>query len=255
MKKIICIMMSITLILSVGLMSVSAKEKTPDDILLKNGVPNELIEMMPLEQKNDIINNNLKFISYEKVTMNEMEQILPEESYEIRGTIPASDLSFYISTYHLYPYNSTDKKVAVYVNYDWSANKPIMRWTDPFGIAWDSNIWQYEESMWFQYYRLANGNIVNDNGTTLGYAASNGVGWNADIKWVYNSQSVMDNYGFGKVILSVKNPSTSGTTSFQANYSHVTGVGSIGLNFVGISVSYSGGASANSRGVISNFSY
>lgn len=262
MKKLSLLLVFI-MVLSIGSTGVSAKEKdkikTEDEKLVEMGVPSELIEIMPKEQKKDILKQKMEFKSYKKVTMEDLESmqdIDSEDLISIRGTIPTSDLDFYISTYYQYPYNSSEKKVRIYANYDWHV-VPNFTLTDPYGIAWDDDIWRPVDntSMTYTYWKLENGTVKSESDSALSYSATTGCGWDTDIKYAYGLLYVVDNYGWGAITLEAKDPSDSGTTQIHANYSHVHGVGGIGLSFKAISVSYSGGAAHDGRGTYKTFSY
>jgi hypothetical protein len=234
----------------------SAKSATINDILIEKGVPTEMISIMPEEQKADIISKDLIFGSYKKVNYDDMEKNISNNSdLIINGTIPSADMDFYISTYY-YSYSSSDVRVRVYINYDW--NKiPSFTLTDPYGLAWDDSIYLAEPDSTdtYTYWKLEDGTVESEFDNVLAYSASNGAGWNTDIKYAYGLKYVTDNYGFAAITLESKNPKVTGTTQLHANYTHVYGVGSIGLSFKGINVSYSGSASSDSRGTSLNIKY
>lgn len=217
------------------------------------GIPNELLKIMPEDQKDDIIKNNLKFMSYEKVTLDEQHagKISPY------GTIPSSDLNFYISIYYTdSTYNKNIRQIRLYANYDWNV-MPIFTLTDPFGVAWDSNIWRAVDNTAKSsyFYKLGNGTTKNDTDSVLTYSDFGGAGWAVNIRQGYGAWDVNDNYGWGAITLKALNPSATTTTQFHANYTHVYGAGSIGLQFSGISVSYTGSAVSDSRGTYQTLSY
>ena len=261
MKKFISILMLAIMLVSLSSIGVCAKEKTKsDDLKLEElGVPTELLEMMPNEQKKDILKQKLKFKSYEKMSLKDLEsnaEYDSEDFISIEGTIPSADLDFYISTYQQYPYTNTDKRVRVYINYDWAV-VPNFTLTDPYGMAWDDEIWRPvdDTALNYTYWKLENGTVKYEKDDVLAYSDADGAGWNTDIKYAYGLYYVLDNYGWAGITLEAKDPSDAGTSQIHANYTHVYGVGSIGLAFKAVSVSYTGGASADSRGTYKTFTY
>jgi len=256
--KIVMLCMALIMALAVP---VSAKEKASnvDRQLMEQGVPSELIQMMPEEQKNDILRNGGKFQGYEKTTLKEHGSSISDEGVimpSFTGTISSTDMDLYISKYELYPYNSTDKKMRVYVNYEWK-KMPFITLTDAYGVSWDPSLWMPEDnsSISYTYWKLESGSIKSESDTAMAFSGESGIGWTTDIKGVYGLSFVADNYGYSAVTLVSKDPTKSGTSQFHTNYAHIAGAGSIGLSFSVVSVSYSGSADAYTRGTYLTYSY
>lgn len=260
MKKIVSLVMVMVMSLSLGIIPVDAKEKGKVEKFEDVGVPTELVEIMPKEQKDDILKNNLRFLSYKKVSFEDLDKVDSVSSDDMilpRGTIPSSDLDFYIAIYYSDPtYNDSVRKIRLYVNYNWHV-VPNFTLTDPFGVAWDQTLWRpvdntaYNQTFW----KLEDGTTQSESDNVLAYSDVNGAGWNTDIKYAIGLKYVLDNYGWGAITLEAINPSASVTTQFHANYTHIYSPGSIGLSFYGINVSYTGSASADTRGVFETLSY
>ena len=248
-KKIVAMSLVIFLLAP---MQVDASEDV-DQILRMRGVPEELINIMLEEQKQEIVENNLVYDSY----TNEEMSFDSAGNVMARGTISDSTLSLTCSCYKESGYSTSKKRMTFYVNYDWSS-VPQMTLTDAYGIAWSENWTAVPNShKSYTYWKLEhNTRIEGETETALAYANQYGAGWNTDIKYAYGLQYVTDNYGYSRITLEAKNPSKSGTDQVRANYTHRKGVaGSFGLSFGICSVSYSGSADADSKGIYFNFSY
>lgn len=230
-----------------------------DQSLRARGVPEELIEIMPENQKKEIISQNLMFDSYKEFTLNEISD---GSDIQIQATIPTDKLSFYCSTYKSYPWNTTNKSLIVYCNYDWITN-PLVALTDCFGIAWDGNLWRavpnsyyqqtsYDIREWPDMWRTYTKTSFD---YALAYASYTGAGWNTNIKHYWGLDMVQHNYGYGRIAIEAIDPRLTGTSQICLNYSHATGLGSVGLEIGILSVSYSGSAGADTRGDYINFTY
>jgi hypothetical protein len=254
MKKI-ALLLVLVLALSSFTGIAYAKEngvKKADKILEKRGFPEELINMMPYEQKEDIIEQKAYYEGHKKVSMDEIDDD-SLDGVSIK-TISTSDLDFYITTTYLYPFNSDEKKLRIYTNYEWLI-QPFFTFSDPVGIAWDSGDWRvlpgdytyktYYDCMNIDTFETSTHSYSDD---AVSYSDPNGVGWDMDIKNSYNGLSVTKNYGYGAVTIEARTPSESGTCELYAKYAHAQGTGSIGLSYGIASIDVTGGADYDSRG-------
>lgn len=253
MKKIIA---TLSLIIFLLLPTQVSANTNLDQMLLNRGIPQELIELMPNTQKQDIIDNNLIFKSYENEEI-EINDSNHTSSISARNTISDNTLSLTCSCYYEPNYSSSNKQITFYVNYDWS-KVPQMTLTDAYGIAWGDN-WKAVPNSHksYTYWKLAmNQGIKSNTETALAYANSYGAGWNTDIKYSYGLQYVVDNYGYGKITLEAKKPSKTGSDQVCINYTHRKSInGTFGLSLGPCSVSYSGTADADTKGIYFNFNY
>lgn len=246
-----CSAIILVLVISICMSDVAvAKSNNVDNILKSKGIPVELITMMPTEQKIEIAYSNLVFDSYQKVSGDMGESNQDSDIISTMGTIDGTSMDFYISIYKAYPFNSTSKSMIVYVNYDWKITLGN-NLEDSFGIAWDSSIWRaLDNSSMLHYYTRYNNTVIVDeyqNGI-IAYSNTNGVGWTVPLEYGYN-------YGYGRISLNAINPASTGTSQFHANYAHIKSSGTIGLSFYGISVSYTGSATADTRGTYLTYTY
>ncbi|MDO5564990.1 MAG: hypothetical protein Q4F88_07160 [Eubacteriales bacterium] len=259
LKRIVTTLLMLSIVFS-STISASASELSTDQQLEQRGIPSNLIKIMPEEQKEEIIAKNLVFDSYKKLTLDSPRRTIGGVS-TLGGTLSTDEMNFYCSVYKGYPWNSTDKTLTVYLNYDW-LDEPNMTLTDCFGVGWDKNLWRLKPNSGMQgtYYQIApsfthDSRIESEFGHSLAYTSESGAGWNTDIKYAYGLEYVTHNYGYGSLVLEAKDPTKSGTDTLYINYSHAVGFGTVGLSFHGASVTYNGSADAYTVGNSYSFTY
>lgn len=256
-KLMIMVIISI-LTLAMGIPTFANTSSKLDIQLTKMGVPNEVINSMGDAQKNDIISKCIKFVGFSKGALNENTSTSSTTDGSIipMGTIPSGQMNQYFTVYSTQRSSDNRKRFILYQNWRWtSTNMPLVRLTDPFGMAWSSNWRAVPNTSFYQmtYNVTLNGpddHFVSDS--ALAYAASNGCGWNANLPYAaYNSL-----YGFGEITIeAMVAGGGSGSDQLMANYNHVTFGTGIGLAFGPISCSFSGSANYDSQGIYQNFNY
>ncbi|GAB6109045.1 hypothetical protein JCM19376_30010 [Fusibacter bizertensis] len=235
-----------------------------DAKLIKIGVPQELIQLMPEDQKVDIANNCIEFVDYQIVTSPIEEQNTTYERASMSGNISTTDLTQFVSV--LRASNSSDnrERLAIYANFDWQS-MPSGAYTDPFGISWSLD-WRpvpgtSQMSTYVKWSDSISTFSLFENSSSLAYAGLNGCGWNAkfpSIRAIGPGYTIfaIDFYGYGKIMIESITPgSISGSDILAQNYFHTTGSGSIGLNIGVVSIGYNGSAPAKSQGIYANFNY
>lgn len=242
MRKVLSLALGIIL-LSSNLLLVNANDMPIDEQLLKNEFPLDVINEMVYEQKMDILNRNLTFCSTKQVFMNENKNIMP------MSVIPSDELMFRITT--ATEYKDGEKFKVIYLMYDWE-EIPYWKLQNLIGVSWDGDYFRVVSGEYRYYcqYKREDGKIITKTDNGVCYSSKDGVGWDIDIKGsIDNHYYVIDNYGFCSVTIS-KRPSTPSDKECElyAKYIHIKGSGSIGLSFGPLSVSFSGGASTDSRG-------
>lgn len=261
-KKLFVLLLSF--ILSFNFSSIAlAKTPNTDELLRLKGIPEELIQIMPDIQKNEIISQNLVLNSIKKITLNENSEINDiKMQAQLSDTIPYDELSFYCTTYRSYTWSSTYKELIIFLNYDW-AIIPDWTLTDTLGVAWDGNMWDPVPNSYYiqtsydvrEWPDVWNTYSIHNMNYSLANSSFTGAGWTTDIKYSWDLDTVYHNYGSSRIAIKAKNPSLTGSGLLAINYSHAMGIGSVGLNIGIISISYSGSANADTRGDYASFTY
>lgn len=226
-----------------------------DKKLVIKGVPVELINSMHIDMKKDIVKNCFKFVGYakDKLTETNSEDTSITGDVIMYGTIPSTDMYQYIQIYQTTNSPDNRERYVIYENFEW-LNMPYFRLSDPFGVSWSTNWRAVPGTSLYRYYYddsyTEEINIVED--TALAYADSTGCGWNADL-----SIDALDvSYGWGRITIESNTiGSISGSDQLAGNYSHVLGIGGIGLNIGVVSIVYNGTASADTQGIYLTFNY
>jgi len=143
--------------------------------LAELGTPTELIDIMPLVQKQQIVDEGLVFNSY-KIIKKNMDQEATDNSTVGTRDLTPSDLTVYFS---IYDYSSTYNGRRVYLNYNWNV-VPIWNLTDELGLSWNGDKYLVDSSSITRYtfLRCEGGEILNPN--FVSYAKSltyNGAIW------------------------------------------------------------------------------
>lgn len=265
MKKVSSlILLMALLLLTLSGSSFATPKNSIDTKLMKIGVPEELIELMPMDQKIDISKNCIEFVDYELITTPMDSTSSNEGNITPYGIISSADLTQFISV--LRANNSSDgrERFAIYANFDWQ-DMPSSSRTDPFGISWSSNWRAVPGTSTMATYVKWSDSISSfslfENTTNLAYAGLNGCGWDAKfpgIRAIGPGYTIfaIDFYGYGKIMIESTTPGAiAGSDQLCQNYYHATGSGSIGLTLGVLSIGYSGSAPADSQGIYANFNY
>lgn len=219
-----------------------AKEANVDLILINHGVPYEIVDIMPEEQKLELVNAD-EFTYCGSTTIvddiyENMEGIIDNET-STYGTISSSQLSL---TGYGFMYTSGGKKMAqVSSYYNWLTN-PFWNLTDQIGITWNPDYYEpVDNGQWIVW------NHQDSNGSNLTSEAS------YDLLDISNSGFIIDvdmlgsktNFGTATAKLELKSGASEPASSkFYFKYAHISVAPSIGLSLDsaatgGISVSAS----------------
>lgn len=141
MKKIISLLSVLSLLLFICPINVMAYQPI-DSQLLSRGQPNELIQIMLQEEKEDLIFDNCYYESSNVYNYDEKGNLINVTTIDENAIIPigqikTSTLSLRITT------SKSGSNTKVTLNYDW-LKLPLNRYQDPICIAWDSNIFSYK---------------------------------------------------------------------------------------------------------------
>jgi hypothetical protein len=269
MKKIFTLFLSFLLVLgttgAVFASSLDVKpntEKKLDTKLKKLGFPDEYISILPLEQKQDIIESDpVGFGGFEKTDFyldeNGQMQEIKQDEISIMGTIPKADMTLWNGRSDL-GYINGRKTYRIYVNWEWHIS-PWFGYEDKIALSYNDE---------FQTRVSNNGNYTcksyvkstdsNYSKTTDCFGRPSeitfgGAAWNYDI--AYGGQ--MLNSGWAMMdIESKKNNKPSGTGIILSKYYHKTGVsGSIGLSIGYVSISVSSGSGYDEAAAQSSWNY
>lgn len=223
-----------------------------DNELLERGYPQALIDIMPIEEKEDLINENCFYDDAVIYNYDENCQLISAKSfndYSISpfGQIKTSHLELTITT------SKSGSNTVVTFNYNWKT-VPLNRYQDPIGIAWDSNIFTMKSGSFRKVDKYLAAYLDGSGGTYIGthsdqtaYAkAGNGyVTWYADLKG--HTATVLGLNGYGRFTLIPK--SVGKSTQIFGHYVHTKTASSFSLSYGGAGFSVSGGSSYDELGI------
>lgn len=259
MKKMKFLMGGLLLVTAVTFSSQNAlaeslTEEEIDQKLLEIGTPQEDLDMMSLEIKEDVLDfGAVEFLDGDSIT-DSLDEGEPE-GVGTFGTIPSNEFSLNTVAYKGPNKSDGRSQFQVITKWDWHIG-PFWKMTDPFGISWDSSKLRLQDNStyykheWCPEYAFPRCSVVrNDDQNVVAYSESGGVGWNADLK-----SKVWEQNGYTSVILESKSTNPpKGSSQIHAGYYHTWGLGSVGLSFGGLSVTYTGSKSHDSRGTTVTF--
>jgi len=254
-----CFMVLIFLFPTSSFASSSNAEKDLNEQLIQRGAPADAVESWSPELKKRLTSTTTGDITYEKVSgpKPEGEKVSPS------ATIPTSQFDFYITIFDGGVGTNGHEQRTVVLTSKWLPEQmPKWRLTDAYGASFDrlkfrlSGTPLYEDR--YTWYTSKDTWRTLNTGYAFAYTAENGAGFNADVKG--------DNIGLPLYVYKQTSSATfnieakdagsvSGSSQVQANYYHTLGVGSVGLSFGPMSVSFSGFAPVDSRGAYKTFNY
>ncbi|MFC7784244.1 hypothetical protein ACFQWC_07055 [Rossellomorea sp. GCM10028870] len=235
------------------------------DLKLKDlGVPEEVINNMSVSKKEHIVNSNPKeYLGGEKGILTTDSEPQKEGEFTTFGVIPQDEMEFRVDIFNNgYTSDGRDMYMVI-VGYTW-LQEPFWKLQDPFGVKWDESKFRYQDGSSYSKIDYCHGgdlqtciNWNTESSTIYPYSGDGGLGWNADLKGHATLSSA--NSGFGSLILETKDgvslPS-GGSSQVHAYYAHdIDSWGSIGLEFKGFSVSFSGSSSVDERALTKTFYY
>lgn len=222
-----------------------------DDQLISRGYPLKLIESMPEEEKEDLINGNCYFESSKVYNYDEDGELINisnfnENAITPYGQIKTAHLSLSITT------SKSGSNTVVTFNYNWKT-LPVNRYQDPICVAWNSNIFSYKSGSFKKvdkFSAVINGNpeslytATHSSETSYSKAASNQISWYADLKGY--SANVVRLFGYGSFTLIPKK--TGQSTQLFGHYVHAKSTASFSIGYSGAGFSVSGGSSYDELG-------
>ena len=251
MKKIIALILSMTMLLSMAtnVFAGSTKgisESTLTSELLERGYPQIVLDTMSYRTKLDLYKNNNVFLGASVSYYNEETgtfidcSIQSDGSYIApRGQIPTSDLALSF-VYSRDPYIGGTKLgyIKVHFSYNW-LNLPLNRYQDVIAIGWDSSKFTMQTGSFYKEDLFNNGQVQSSE---HGYASASdaGVKWYADLTG-YWSGIPYRLYGNGSFNLVPTTTTYGGSMNIYGNYAHTTANGSVSVSFGPYgSISFSG---------------
>ncbi|MBS5853208.1 MAG: hypothetical protein ACLUG4_08410 [Bacilli bacterium] len=239
MKRIVkalifVVLLGITIITSlVGISKLKASELTVDEILINAKFPQETINKLSnytkAELAKQVIENN--GFEYKIMTLNEVESIAT------RGQIPDDDLTIIITTMINKVENGAVKEIKVKIYYEWT-NLPVWRLEDPIVVQWDATKFSYQEGSFYSEDRYErNGDYLHTSRTGYYDRNQDSFCWYADLKAGYFlgiGGTISKLYGFGELILNVKDEhQLYGTSFIKTTYVHSKISVEMGISFYG----------------------
>jgi hypothetical protein len=239
-------------------------EGTYDLKLKELGVPDEVINNMSPSKKEHIVNSNpKKYIGGKKGILSTDSKPQEEGEFTTFGLIPEDEMEFRVDIFNNgYTSDGRDMYMVI-VGYTW-LQEPFWKLQDPFGIKWDDSKFRYQDNSSYSKVDYCYGGSLQtcndwytESSTIYPYSGDGGLGWNADIKG--HATLATANSGFGSLILETKdgvNLPSGGSSQVHAYYAHVIdSFGSIGLDFKGVNVTFSGSRSVDDRALTQTFYY
>lgn len=242
LSTVLALMISI-----VSPVSVYAESTDVDTILRNHGVPDKIINIMPEEQKLELVNAEEFSFTGETTIQKNMENTSGITTY---GTISSSDLSL---TGYGFMYTSGGKKLAqISAYYGW-IDLPVWFLTDQIGMTWDSTYYEpIPNEHWVNVQHDTPDGLVTYTSYDARELSKDSVIFDVDIKRTPG----WNNYGVATIKLQLNAGKTEPSSSiFYFKYAHSMIVPTIGLSLdssgVGISIS----TSANVDGLASSASF
>ena len=239
MKKIIkalifVVLLGITIITSVvGISKFEASELNVDEILINADFPQETIEKLSSYTKAELAKQILESdgFEYKIMTLNEVESMVT------RGQIPDDDLTIIITTIINKVENGAVKEIKVKVYYEWT-DLPVWRLEDPIVVQWDATKFSYQEGSFYSEDRYErDGDHLHISRTGYYDRNQDSFCWYADLKAGYFlgiGGTISKLYGFGELILNVKDEhQLYGTSFIKTTYVHSKISVEMGISFYG----------------------
>lgn len=231
-------------------------EKELDARLLELGHPERLINQLDISQKEEIANNDeyAEFVGGSTTYYDYAGNVVFVDDYTDSkpqfmpfGTIVNMNVTQ--SAYRMVA--SSDREIfELSTSHRWLIS-PVNRLTDVIGFAWDGNK--------FNLVPQTAQITVRDNGTSgkithssnlLFQTSFTGAGWAFPLPKTSGNPAITT-----RIYIQETKAGITGNTQFHSLYSHTKGSGSVSLGLGVLSVSYTGGAVADQRAVVVNFSY
>lgn len=223
LKKVLAAFMCIVMLLIQA--TPAYAYKSVEENLVNRGYPQGLIDLMPNEEKEDLIQNNCFFESAKTYNYNENGDVISCISFNKKsgaanyGQIKPTHLSLTITT------SKSGSNTVVTFHYNWKT-LPLNRYQDPMCIGWDDSIFTYKSGSFRKVdkykYVIDDGSGVNvyegvhSDVNTYANSSFSYVTWYADLKGY--TTNVTNLYGYGTLTLVPKK--TGKTTQILGHYIH-----------------------------------
>lgn len=272
MKKMISLVVTLALMLSLTVpamavsdstntdtISVDVIEEEIDAALKERGYPQDILDCMAPSAKESLYNKPdvvYSSGSVHRYNMNDSDGTLSPTSIAPYGQIPVSDLILVWSA----GINS-DGDVLLQYSYVWE-ELPFNRYQDPISVSWDGEIFRHKTNSFYKedsygVYDPATGKTIRKSYGEHGYAKGNdnGVTWYAALEDVAQNGVISELYGYGEMLLELKT-TDHGSTVFYGHYVHNLTTYAISINIATYgSIEVSGGSSYDERGNQHTFRY
>ena len=154
-----------------------------------------------------------------------------------RGQIPDDDLTIIITTIINKVENGAVKEIKVKVYYEWT-DLPVWRLEDPIVVQWDATKFSYQEGSFYSEDRYErDGDHLHISRTGYYDRNQDSFCWYADLKAGYFlgiGGTISKLYGFGELILNVKDEhQLYGTSFIKTTYVHSKISVEMGISFYG----------------------
>jgi hypothetical protein len=230
---------------------------TLDNELLKVGVEYDVIQTLNTFQKENLLEtakdrdySGSKFVTY-NTSSNTYNTYDTNQVSLMSGYIPADELVLTLSYFNKKDSSNNLDSIRLTLYYNWD-NLPLMRFSDPITISWNSNnfravdnsfyfVNKYEYDYLDGFYEIKRAIKTRDEGYMPASSSSSGVTWYADIAGILQADTI---YGFGYIdVEPLETVNTvKGSDQFHFNYAHSLSPLSISANIGEYgSVNYSGG--------------
>lgn len=203
---------------------------TNEEILIREGFTREEVNSLSDNTKNRLVEQvNDGGFSYEIITMNESVS----DEISVYGQIPDSNLSIIIASSDNKVQYGMIEEVKVVAYYDW-IKKPVWRLQDPIVISWDHEKFEYKSGSFHSedWYKRKDEEVLHRESNNFYDMNLDNIYWYADLKG-YIPPNPDTLYGFGEIILKVKNPTKFIHTNFLLTYVHSIGEIELGLSLIG----------------------
>ncbi|HWT73427.1 MAG TPA: hypothetical protein VN258_01705 [Mobilitalea sp.] len=201
-----------------------AAAKNIDTQLLKMGIPQELISIMPDEQKQYIVDSGVGVASCTKVEGTMEDSLDSSPSAEVAPmNLTQSDVGLWITVLNWTSTGGLYGGIDVLVNYSWNIS-PAWNLTDEIGLAWNGDkylvdTYNYKRTSWtYDFY----GNYYyTDTSYDLLLAAYNGCSWSIPMYQEVIPGRTAKNTGYCKIRLLNRTAHTTNTQEqVVATYLH-----------------------------------
>ena len=242
-KKFLCSLLCVSMIISgLGITAYAEDDNrlaeiAIDSALISRGVPQTILNEMPIEVKSIIYEDESLYfkgasgVLYDQEAHSFEDYTISNDGIMPLGQIPTADLTLNFSFWGSFTSSSTIK---VFFHYDWK-NLPVFRWQDPMAVSWNDELFEMPPQTFYKvdkfdgykldpssvdvYYPVTGEIHSEENG--YADASPAGVTWYADLKGYGSGIKIKKLYGYGYFSLE-KITSASGSSILYGHYVHPT---------------------------------